>query len=46
MSLLSAKLFKHKYPNIVFKWLSWTKATGWIDYDELQKIRRDKKKGK
>ena len=43
---IKAKLFKHKYPNIVFKWLSWTKATGWIDYDELQKIRRDKKKGK
>ena len=23
-----------------------TKATGWMEYDDLQKYRRDKKKGK
>lgn len=27
-----------------FKWMSWTKATGWIEYDELQKLRREAKK--
>lgn len=29
-----------------FKWMSYTKATGWMEYDNLQKYRRDKKKGK
>lgn len=43
---IKAKLFKHKYPDIDFKWISWTKDTGWIEYDELQKIRRAKKKAK
>lgn len=41
---IKAKMFKYKYPNIVFKWMSWTKATGWIEYDKLQKIRREAKK--
>lgn len=43
---IKAKLFKYKYPDINFKWMSYTKATGWIEYDDLQKYRRDKKKGK
>lgn len=41
---IKAKLFKYRYPDINFKWMSYTQATGWIEYDELQKIRRDKKK--
>lgn len=45
-SKIKAKLFKHKYPNIVLRWLSWTKATGWIEYDELQRLRREAKKCK
>ena len=43
---IKAKLFKYKYPNIVLKWMSWTKATGWIEYDDLQKLRREAKKNK
>ena len=43
---IKAKLFKYKYPNIVLKWMSWTKATGWIEYDDLQKLRRDAKKNR
>ena len=43
---IKAKLFKYKYPDIVLKWMSYTKATGWMEYDELQKYRRDKKKSK
>lgn len=43
---IKAKLFKYKYPNILLRWMSWTKATGWIDYDELQKLRREAKKNK
>lgn len=41
---IKAKIFKHVYPDIDFRWVSYTKATGWIDYNELQKIRRTKKK--
>ncbi|WP_279220649.1 DUF1064 domain-containing protein [Clostridium sp. AF32-12BH] len=43
---IKKKMFHHEYPDIDFKWLSWTKATGWIEYDELQKMRRDAKKKK
>ena len=42
---IKAKLFKYKYPDINFKWMSYTKATGWVEYEDLQKYRRDKKKG-
>lgn len=41
---IKAKLFKFKYSDIDFKWMSYTKATGWIEYDALQKIRRENKK--
>jgi hypothetical protein len=43
---IKSKLMKYNYPEIDFQWLSYTVATGWIDYDELQKIRRQKKKEK
>ena len=43
---IKAKLFKFKYPTIDFKWMSYTKATGWMEYEDLQKYRRDKKKNK
>lgn len=41
---IKAKLFKYKYPTINFKWMSYTMATGWMEYDDLQKYRREKKK--
>lgn len=43
---IKAKLFKFKYPNIDFRWMSYTKSTGWVEYNELQKIRRERKKNK
>lgn len=42
---IKAKLLKFKYPEIKIVWMSYTKATGWIEYDELQKIRKKKKRG-
>lgn len=45
-SKLKAKLFKNAFPDIDFKWMSYTKATGWIEYYDLEKIRRNKKKNK
>ncbi len=41
---IKAKLFKYKYPDIDFCWISYTEGTGWIDYDDLQKLRRERKK--
>lgn len=43
---IKAKLFKYKYPDINFYWMSYTKETGWVTYEELQKHRRNKKKMK
>lgn len=43
---IKAKMFKHVYPDIDFRWMSYTKATNWIEYDELQKIRRENKRNK
>ncbi|GAA0115262.1 DUF1064 domain-containing protein [Clostridium senegalense] len=46
---LKAKLFNYKYPNLKLTWLvrnlKYSK-TGWIEYDELAKLRRKNKKGK
>ena len=39
-------MMHYVYPNVKFMWVAYTKATGWVDYDELQKIRREKKKEK
>lgn len=41
---IKAKLFKFKYPDIKLVWMAHTVATGWMEYDELQKLRREKKK--
>lgn len=43
---IKAKMFKYKYPDIKLIWMSYTKATGWVEFDVLQKIRRKKKKSK
>lgn len=43
---IKKKMMHYVYPELDFRWLAFTKATGWIEYDELQKIRRDKKKEK
>lgn len=48
-ALLKRKLFKYRYPNVDYRWITKSlkySETGWIDYDELQKIRRNNKKMK
>lgn len=43
------KMFDYKYPELTLKWISKSikfGINGWIDYDELKKIRRDNKKVK
>lgn len=43
------KMFDYKYPELTLKWISKSVkfgVDGWIDYDELKKIRRENKKNK
>lgn len=42
-ALLKRKMFYFKYPELNLVWLSWTKKTGWIDFDKLKEIRRKNK---
>ena len=42
-AVLKRKLFWLQYPEITYRWLSYTQKTGWISYDELKKIRRQDK---
>lgn len=46
---LKRKMFVNKYPSYKLLWISKSKKysdTGWIDYDELQKLRRKVRKEK
>ena len=43
---IKAKLMKYIYPEINFVWMSYTKTDGWLEYDEMQKQRRIRKKAK
>lgn len=43
---IKRKLMHYFYPNLNFIWMAYTVTTGWVEYDKLQKIRRDKKKQK
>lgn len=46
-ALIKRKMFLKRYPNLRLEWITESKkysATGWIDYFELQKIRRINKR--
>ena len=44
---LRRKLFNYKYPEIKLTWISHCKKYGgWLEYDELAKLRRENKKVK
>ncbi len=46
---LKAKLFRYKYPDVQLTWICKApKYTGkdWIEYDDLKKVRRERKKAK
>ena len=46
-ALLKRKLFWYKYPDISYKWLSYSKCDGgWIEYEDLKKARKARKKSK
>lgn len=42
---LKRKLFWYVYPDLSYRWVSYSqKDGGWVDYDVLQQIRKDRKK--
>ena len=44
VAILKRKLFWYKYPDINYKWITWSKKFGgWIEYDDYKKLRRDEK---
>lgn len=46
MAKLKRKLMWFKYPDIDYVWLTYTKATGWVDWDEYEAMKRARKKEK
>lgn len=46
---MKRKMFDYKYPELTLKWISksvkWG-IDGWIDYDELKRLRKENKKNK
>lgn len=45
--LIKRKMFEKIYPDLDFHWVSWSaKDGGWIEYDQLVKLRRERKKVK
>lgn len=43
---LKKKMMHYVYPDENFVWMSYTKETGWMEYDALEKYRKAKKKEK
>lgn len=44
---IKRKLFWGKYPDVEYKWISYSKKHGgWVDYDDLQQKRREDKKAR
>jgi hypothetical protein len=47
VALLKRKLFWNIYPDIEYRWMTYNKSYGgWVDYDELQILKRTAKKAK
>ena len=43
---IKKKLMHYYHPEIDFVWMSFTKTDGWLEYDDLEKVRRKRKKEK
>lgn len=43
---LKKKLFYSKYPDLDYEWMTWSKGTGWMEFDEFTKLKRKQKKEK
>ena len=44
---LKRKMFLYHYPDIQFRWISYSKKWGgWLDYETIQSLRREEKRSK
>lgn len=43
---IKKKMMHYVYPDLNFVWLAYRKDLGWIEYDELQKVRKKERKEK
>ena len=44
---IKRKLFWYRFPDIEYKWISYSKMDGgWIEYEELEKKRKERKRNK
>jgi len=49
IAILKRKMMEYLYPDIDFHWIAYSKQdseNGWIEYDELKKLRSTRKKAK
>lgn len=44
LARIKRKLFYYIFPDLNFEWITWTKATGWVNWDEFMKNKRNKRK--
>ena len=44
LAKIKRKLFYYMFPDLNFEWITWTKATGWVNWDEFMKNKRNKRK--
>jgi len=44
LARIKRKLFYHTFPDLDLEWITWTKATGWVNWDEFMKEKRNKRK--
>lgn len=44
--LLKRKLFWRRYPDLKYEWVSYTKKTGWVSFEQLKAIRNKNKKSR
>lgn len=40
---IKRKMMYYRYPDLDYQWITWSSATGWIEFDEYQKIKKIKK---
>ena len=44
LARIKRKLFYHAFPDLDLEWITWTKATGWVNWDDFMKNKRNKRK--
>lgn len=43
---IKQKMMYYKYPDLDYTWVTYSKSTGWINYEEYEQLKRKKKRAK